>query len=57
VSIFSHLINLTRPNPPAPPVKRNSIDLTIDDCLSGEVLPAMENYRQSFRQKGFYFHQ
>jgi hypothetical protein len=34
------------------PVHRNSIDLTIDDCLSGEVLPAMDNYRQSFRKKG-----
>jgi hypothetical protein len=50
--MFSHFMsNLTRA-PHHPPVHRNSIDLTIDDCLSGEVLPAMDNYRKSFKQKG-----
>jgi len=49
LSIFSHLLNL---NKASFHQKRNSIDLTIDECLDGDVLPSMENYRESFRNKG-----
>ena len=50
IYLFNMLsISLIRPHDKA---SRNSIDLTIDECLSGEVLPAMDNYRNSFSEQG-----